>query len=57
MKIHVLTIAPTGVLLVFFTDGECWQFRVLSLAGVVFGELLLLLARDISRALARLALA
>jgi hypothetical protein len=41
MKIHVLTIAPMGVLLVFFTDGECWQFRVLSLAGVVFGELLL----------------
>jgi len=41
MKIHVLTIAPTGVVMMFFTDGECWQFRVLSLAGVVFGELLL----------------
>jgi hypothetical protein len=29
-KIHTLTTTPLGILLVFYTDGGCWQFRVLS---------------------------
>lgn len=37
-KIHLLTSTPVGTLLVFYTDGGCWQFRVLSSGGAVFGE-------------------
>ncbi len=37
-KIHTLTSTPLGILIVFYTDGECWQFRVLSSGGAVFGE-------------------
>jgi hypothetical protein len=36
-KIHLVTITPMGILLVFFTNGGCWQFRVLSNGGEVFG--------------------
>ncbi len=38
MKIHTLTSTPLGILIVFYTDGGCWQFRVLSSGGAVFGE-------------------
>jgi hypothetical protein len=37
-KIHTLTSTPLGILLVFYTAGGCWQFRVLSSGGSVFGE-------------------
>ena len=37
-KIHTLTTTPLGILLVFYTDSGCWQFRVLSSGGGVFGE-------------------
>ncbi len=37
-KIHLITSTRLGILLVFFTDGGCWQFRVLSCGGAVFGE-------------------
>jgi hypothetical protein len=36
--IHTLTSTPLGILLVFYTAGGCWQFRVLSSGGAVFGE-------------------
>ncbi len=29
-KIHLLTITPLGILIVYFTNGGCWQFRVLN---------------------------
>ncbi len=37
-KIHTLTSTPQGILLVFYTDGGCWSFRVLSSGGAVFWE-------------------
>ena len=37
-KIHLITCTPLGILIVFYTDGGCWQFRVLSSDGAVFGE-------------------
>jgi hypothetical protein len=37
-KISTLTSTPRGILLVFYTNGGCWQFRVLSSGGAVFGE-------------------
>jgi hypothetical protein len=36
-KIHLLTITPLGILIVYFTNGGCWQFRVLS-NGSIFGH-------------------
>jgi hypothetical protein len=36
-KIHLLTITPIGILIVYFTSGDCWQFRVLTHEGKVFG--------------------
>jgi hypothetical protein len=36
-KIHLLTFTPLGVLLVYFTNSGCWQFRVLASDGSVFG--------------------
>jgi hypothetical protein len=37
-EISTLTSTPLGILIVFYTDGGCWQFRVLSSGGAVFGE-------------------
>jgi hypothetical protein len=37
-KISTLTSTPRGILLVFYTNGGCWQFRVLTSGGSVFGE-------------------
>ena len=37
-KIHTVTNIPRGILIVFYTDNGCWQFRVLSSGGAVFGE-------------------
>ena len=36
-KIHLLTITPLGILVVYFTNSGCWQFRVLTSNGSVFG--------------------
>ncbi|HEY9634842.1 MAG TPA: hypothetical protein V6D14_15675 [Coleofasciculaceae cyanobacterium] len=37
-KIHLVVNTSVGTLLVFYTSGHCWQFRVLSPGGKVFGE-------------------
>jgi hypothetical protein len=37
-KIHLLTFTPLGILAVYFTNGDCWQFRVLTYEGNVFGS-------------------
>jgi hypothetical protein len=37
-KIHLVLSTSVGTLLVFYTNGHCWQFRVLSAEGGVFGE-------------------
>jgi hypothetical protein len=37
-KIHLLTFTPVSILIVYFTNGGCWQFRVLTYEGKVFGS-------------------
>ncbi|MBD1804043.1 hypothetical protein H6F98_00955 [Microcoleus sp. FACHB-SPT15] len=36
-KIHLLTTTPLGILIVYFTNGSGWEFRVLS-NGSIFGH-------------------
>ncbi|HEY9893081.1 MAG TPA: hypothetical protein V6D37_14990 [Candidatus Sericytochromatia bacterium] len=36
MKIHLLTITPMGILVVF--QDNLWQFRVLSSDGAIYGH-------------------
>jgi len=36
-KISTLTSTPLGILIVFYTDGGCWQFRVLN-DGSIYGH-------------------
>ncbi len=36
-KIHLLTFTPLGILIVYFTNGGCWQFRVLN-DGSIYGH-------------------
>jgi hypothetical protein len=36
-KIHLLTFTPLGILIVYFTNGGCWQFRVLD-DGSIYGH-------------------
>ncbi|MCS6283771.1 MAG: hypothetical protein HUM72_24950 [Dolichospermum sp.] len=35
---HLLTIINNITLLVFYTEAHCWQFRLISAGGEVFGE-------------------
>jgi hypothetical protein len=36
-KIRLLTVTRLGILVVYFTNGGCWQFRGLTHEGKVFG--------------------
>ena len=36
--IHLIAGIQGVTLVVFFTDANCWQFRVISSGGAVFGE-------------------
>jgi len=38
MKIHLLTQIQGNLLMVFYSPGGCWQFRVISPNGDVLGE-------------------
>jgi hypothetical protein len=37
-KIHLLVGIRGAILVVFHTNGKCWQFQIVSFEGVVFGE-------------------
>ncbi|MEA5554826.1 hypothetical protein VB713_28285 [Anabaena cylindrica UHCC 0172] len=37
-KVHLVTIIENITLLVFYTESNCWQFRLISAGGEVFGE-------------------
>lgn len=37
-KIHLVVGIGSVTLLVFHTDAHCWQFRIISAGGSVFGE-------------------
>jgi hypothetical protein len=37
-KIHTLIAIENVILLVFYTEAHCWQFRLISAGGTVFGE-------------------
>jgi hypothetical protein len=36
--IHAVISISDFTLIVFYTEAHCWQFRVISSGGVVFGE-------------------
>ena len=36
--IHQVFVIQNATLLVFYTEAHCWQFRVISSGGAVFGE-------------------
>jgi hypothetical protein len=36
--VHLVTSIQNVTLVVFYTDAQCWQFRVISPGGAVFGE-------------------
>jgi predicted Zn-dependent protease len=37
-SIHTITNINGYTLIVFYTSAQCWQFRVISPGGAVFGE-------------------
>lgn len=37
-KIHSVVSIQNFTLLVFYTEADCWQFRLISAGGAVFGE-------------------
>jgi hypothetical protein len=37
-KVHLVICIGDFILLVFYTDADCWQFRIISFGGEVFGE-------------------
>ncbi|MFM7407868.1 MAG: hypothetical protein ACKO3K_14740 [Cuspidothrix sp.] len=38
IKVHLVVIIHDITLLVFYTESECWEFRLISSGGEVFGE-------------------
>ncbi|MEI6442001.1 MAG: hypothetical protein WCO29_02425 [Nostocales cyanobacterium ELA583] len=38
IKVHLVTIIENVILLVFYTEAYCWQFRLITAGGQVFGE-------------------
>lgn len=38
IKVEEIFSIHGSILLVFYTPGKCWQFRVISATGQVFGE-------------------
>jgi hypothetical protein len=38
VKIHLIAGTQLGTLIVFYTNAHCWQFRIISSGGEVFGE-------------------
>ncbi|AFZ56856.1 hypothetical protein H6G54_02835 [Anabaena cylindrica FACHB-243] len=37
-KVHLVSIIENVTLLVFYTELDCWQFRLISAGGSVFGQ-------------------
>ncbi|MBD2664759.1 hypothetical protein B6N60_04023 [Richelia sinica FACHB-800] len=38
VKIHLIVGIGDVILLVFYTESDCWQFRLITAGGSVFGE-------------------
>ncbi|HLO88799.1 MAG TPA: hypothetical protein VK203_27845 [Nostocaceae cyanobacterium] len=38
IKIHLVVAIRGVILLIFYTEAHCWQFRIISAGGSVFGE-------------------
>ncbi|MDD1415577.1 hypothetical protein MEN41_13340 [Dolichospermum sp. ST_con] len=38
IKVHLVVIINNNTLLVFYTESDCWEFRLISAGGEVFGE-------------------
>jgi hypothetical protein len=37
-KVQSVIVIENNTLLVFYTEADCWQFRLISAGGEVFGE-------------------
>jgi hypothetical protein len=38
IQVHLVVIINNNTLLVFYTESDCWEFRLISAGGEVFGE-------------------
>ncbi|MEH2126752.1 MAG: hypothetical protein V7K44_20785 [Nostoc sp.] len=38
VKVYTVFCMNSSVLMVFYTPGRCWQFRIISRTGGIFGE-------------------
>jgi hypothetical protein len=38
VKVYTVLCMNGSVLIVFYTPGHCWQFRIISRTGGIFGE-------------------
>jgi hypothetical protein len=38
IQIHLVVIINNNTLLVFYTESDCWEFRLISAGGEVFGK-------------------
>ncbi|WGV29116.1 hypothetical protein QI031_30400 (plasmid) [Halotia branconii CENA392] len=38
LKVDTVLCINGSVLIVFYTPGQCWQFRIVSRTGGIFGE-------------------
>ncbi|BCL39648.1 hypothetical protein [Nostoc sp. MS1] len=37
-KVNTVVCINRSVLIVYYTPGQCWQFRIISRSGGIFGE-------------------
>ncbi|MTJ08340.1 MULTISPECIES: hypothetical protein [unclassified Anabaena] len=38
IRVHLVVIINNITLLVFYTESDCWEFRLISAGGEIFGE-------------------
>lgn len=39
IKVDTVVCINSNVLIVYYTPGQCWQFRIISSTGGIFGEM------------------
>ncbi|MFW9257641.1 hypothetical protein [Nostoc sp. CALU 546] len=38
VKVYTVLCVNSSILMVFYTPGHCWEFRIISRTGGIFGE-------------------
>ncbi|MEH1996565.1 hypothetical protein [Nostoc sp.] len=38
VKVYTVLCVNGSILMVFYTPGDCWEFRIISRTGGIFGE-------------------